>query len=431
LGQTLLAARARAQQIDTARALSALRDAAAACEADNGTLWGRSLCGPITLVDRSTRLVIANDTVAGVRFLPYGSAFITTLPANRFIANTAFPWGDRQWTMVALPLPEDRYARVTLVMHEVFHREQSSLGLSQVDALNNHLDFGEGRTWLRLELRALAEAIRATDVADVRRHAEAALLFRARRRANYPGSDSTETALEIQEGLAEYTGQRLAMQLTRAGESRVADHVAGYEKRSSFVRSFAYATGPGIGVLLHRVAPRWRLLLRTKRDLSGLLADAVGFKVPRDLDKAARSRAAAYGFAEVDSAERARDASRATMLAEFRTRFSSGPTITLRQTRDSLSWGFDPNSLIAFDLKSVVYPFGTFNAPWGSLNVEKNGVLVANDLSGIRVGLSGGAPSADARQVSGDGWTATLNPGWIFAPDPGKPGSWVVVRAKP
>ncbi|MGZ3467888.1 MAG: DUF1272 domain-containing protein [Gemmatimonadaceae bacterium] len=47
---------AKAQQLDTARALSALRDARAACESDAGALWGRSLCGPIALVDRQTRL---------------------------------------------------------------------------------------------------------------------------------------------------------------------------------------------------------------------------------------------------------------------------------------------------------------------------------------------------------------------------------------
>src|SRR5258706_10647227 len=142
------------QQLDTARALSALRDARAACESDAGTLWGRSLCGPIALVDRQTRLVIANDTVAQKHFLRLDDAFVTTFPENQYVANTSFPWGGRTWTMVALPLPKDRYARVTLVMHEAFHREQESLGLRQSDALNNQLDMRPGRTWLRLEYRA-------------------------------------------------------------------------------------------------------------------------------------------------------------------------------------------------------------------------------------------------------------------------------------
>ena len=141
---------ASGQQIDTSRALSTLRDAQTACSMDGGSLWKRSLCGPIALVDRQTRLVIANDTVAGKHFLRLGDAYVTTLPENQYVANTSFPWGGRTWTMVALPLPKDRYARVTLVMHEVFHREQEALGLRQPDALNNQLDMRPGRTWLRL-----------------------------------------------------------------------------------------------------------------------------------------------------------------------------------------------------------------------------------------------------------------------------------------
>ncbi|MFL5551026.1 MAG: hypothetical protein ACJ77Q_11200, partial [Gemmatimonadaceae bacterium] len=137
IGTTFFAlpAAAFSQELDTARALSALRDAKSACDADAGALWGRRLCGPIALVDRQTRLVLANDTVPGRHYLKLGDVFVMTLPANQYIANTSFSWGNRSWTMVALPLPADRFARTDLVMHEVFHREQPALGLRQPDAL--------------------------------------------------------------------------------------------------------------------------------------------------------------------------------------------------------------------------------------------------------------------------------------------------------
>src|SRR5438552_19124706 len=71
---------ATAQQLDTARALSALRDAKSACDLDAAALWNRSLCRPIALVDRQTRLVIANDTVAGRHFGALGEGYLTRLP---------------------------------------------------------------------------------------------------------------------------------------------------------------------------------------------------------------------------------------------------------------------------------------------------------------------------------------------------------------
>jgi hypothetical protein len=417
------------QQLDTARSLSALRDARASCEADAGALWGRSLCGPIALVDRQTRLVIANDTVKGTHFVAFGGAYLTTLPANQYVANTSFEWGGRTWTMVSLPLPADRFARVGLVMHEVFHREQASLGLRQPDALNNQLDMRPGRTWLRLEYRALARALESLpDTVAARHHAEAALLFRAERRALYPGSDSLEATLEIQEGLAEYTGQRLAMQLTGESVGRVAKYVRDFETTPTFVRAFAYGTGPAIGMLLDAFDRSWRTTVRTNRDIGALLARAIHFKVPRNVAAAARSRANDYGWSDVDRSEAARDSVRAPLLRDYRARLVDGSTITLRQSKDSLSWSFDPTELIGFDLYSTVYPSGDFSAPWGKLTVEKGGVLVRNDFSSITVEARPTPVATESRELKGDGWALTLNPGWELSPDPQKVGSFVVAR---
>jgi hypothetical protein len=423
-------AQASGQQIDTARALSALRDAKAACEMDGRTLWRRSLCGPIALADRQTRLVIANDTVAGKHFLRLSDAYVTTLPENQYVANTSFPWGGRTWTMVVLPLPKDRYARVSLVMHEVFHREQEALGLRQPDALNNQLDMRPGRTWLRLEYRALSRALEAPDQKAVRHHAESALLFRAERRSLYPGSDSLEETLEIQEGLAEYTGQRLAMQLTGEGPARVAKYVRDYETTPTFVRAFAYGTGPALGVVLDQFDPGWRDSVRTNRDIGALLAKAIALKLPRNLAAVARTRAQEYGWDQVDRTEAARDSVRAPMLLEYRARLQDGPTITLIQSRDSLSWSFDPTELIGFDLSSAVYPSGNFSAGWGKLTVERRGVLVANDFSRIRVAASRIPIATGARTINGDGWTLVLNPGWAVQPDPSRPGSFIAIRER-
>ncbi|HEV2016717.1 MAG TPA: hypothetical protein VGQ98_00285 [Gemmatimonadaceae bacterium] len=417
------------QQIDTARALSALRDARTACETDAGTLWKRSLCGPIALVDRQTRLVIANDTVAGKHFLRLGDAYVTTLPENQYIANTSFPWGGRTWTMVALPLPRDRFARADLVMHEVFHREQEALGLRQPDALNNQLDMRPGRTWLRLEYRALAWALESLpELKKAGHHAESALLFRAQRRSLYPGSDSLEATLEIQEGLPEYTGQRLAMQLTGEGPARVAKYVRDYETTPTFVRAFAYGTGPALGVLLDQFTPSWRDAVRTKRDMGALLAQAIEFQRPRNLGAIARARAQEYGWDEIDRTEAARDSARAPAMRDYRARLGTGPTITLRQSKDSLAWSYDPTELIGFDLYSTVYPSGNFSAPWGKLTVERGGVLVQNDFSRIRIGAPAPPLPGEAKEIKGDGWTLLLNPGWSLRADPSRPGSLIAEK---
>jgi hypothetical protein len=332
--------------------------------------------------------------------------------------------------MVALPLPRDHFARIDLVMHEVFHREQQALGLRQADALNNQLDMRPGRTWLRLEYRALARALESLpDQNAARHHAESALIFRGERRSLYPGSDSLEATLEIQEGLPEYTGQRLAMQLTGETPARVAKYVRDYEASTpTFVRAFAYGTGPAIGVLLDQFDPAWREQVRTNRDIGALLAGAIHFQRPRNLDQTARARAREYGWDEVDRTEAARDSARGPTMQVYRARLGTGPVVTLLQSKDSLAWSYDPTELVGFDLQSTVYPSGNFSAPWGKLTVDHGGVLVRNDFSWIRIGLPPAPIAAGARETKGDGWSLALNPGWSLRPDPSRPGSFVAER---
>lgn len=394
----------QSQSVDTATALDALRDAATACHQDAGALWSRSLCGPIALVDRRTRRVIANDT---------------NPPAGTGYANTSITWAGRSWAMVMLPLPSDRFDRVALVMHEVFHREQAALGLAGNDPPNNQLDQRDGRRWFRLELRALAAALESDDKA-ARSHIEDALTFRARRRALYPLADSLEPALEMQEGLPEYTGDRLAMTLIGEGPSRVARRVREFQSNPTYVRSFAYATGPALGLLLDRFALGWREELHKTPDPARILAQHLHFRAPRDAER----RAKAYDVAAIDREEAARDSARRGAMTAYRARLVDGPVLTL--TQSNLNRNFDPLTLIGFDIKNTIYPTGVFSADWGSLEVTSGGALVANDFRRLVVSAPSQLPI-----LRGEGWVLTLNPGWSVVAAPRRSGSYVLRQGGP
>ncbi|MEO7457164.1 MAG: hypothetical protein ABIY52_12950 [Gemmatimonadaceae bacterium] len=415
----------QAQALDTATTLGALREAGAACRADAGALWGRSLCGPIALADRQTRLVIANDSAFRRGFLPYGDAFVTSAPPGTGFANTSFRWADREWAMIMLPLPTDRFDRIALVMHEVFHREQAALLLAGQDPPNNQLDQRDGRRWLRLELHALAAALDALpgDDRGARANAADALVFRAMRRVLYPLADSLEPMLEMQEGLAEYSGVTLAMRATGESPGRGARRIRAFQSSPTYVRSFAYATGPALGILLDRFADGWRIQVRTTKDPARLLARAIAFTPPADLARAAERAAARHDVARIDREEAARDSVRRPMLAAYRARLVDGPALTFEQS--SLNRNFDPSSLIGFDMLNTLYPTGTFSAEWGTLEVAA-GVLVSNDYRQLTVAAPPTPPGADNRVIKGDGWSLTLSPGWAVVRDGAKAGSYRV-----
>ncbi len=227
--------------IDAGLARQYFAEAKALSERDNGALWKVPLCGPLLFVDYDTRYAVANQTDAEGRLKPVDGVFAGTAPPELGVANTATKWAGVEWTMVIWPLPEYKQPRMRLMMHECFHRVQSGISLKFTDAQNGHLDSIEGRIWLQMEWRALEHAYwqqgeeRKRDVAD-------AVYFRNYRRSLFPAAESNENWLEMNEGMAEYTGFKLSTSSPEEYAVAVAAWLRSAPSRTpSYGRSFAYA----------------------------------------------------------------------------------------------------------------------------------------------------------------------------------------------
>lgn len=249
------ASRAQTSSIDTALAHQYFDEAEQICRADSGKLWGVSLCAPMLFVDRKTRLIVANKSDAENRLTKEGNVFTGRLPERVNIANTATDWSGTRWAMIVWPLPENEFERRSLLAHESWHRIQDTLKLPGSMPANSHLDSMQGRLWLQLEWRALAAAL-TTKGEQRQAAAKNALTFRAHRRMLFPQADAEERALEMNEGLAEYTGVKLS------GRPNLAQYAASQlkeaEGKETFVRSFAYASGTAYGILLDEAGAAWR-----------------------------------------------------------------------------------------------------------------------------------------------------------------------------
>lgn len=426
----LLAAPAfAADGIPTEAARSVFGEAQTICERDAGRLWGASLCLPIMLVDPESRMMATNVQDGGHLLQARDGVFVGTLPLDANIANTAMEWSGTRWTQVMWPLPGDPGRRGVLLAHELFHNLQPGLRIGLKHGGDNaHLAGFEGRYWLQLEWRALARALQAGDDGEGREAVLDALAFRAERQRSFPDAKGNEDALELNEGLAEYTGVMLAG--TNAAERRAAAlhdldvHVAD----ASFVRSFAYATGPAYGILLDRYRPGWREELGGDEDasLSDLLAGVVGFR--RD-DAARRVAATAPVYDEAQalrSAETLREQARLEQLARNRKRFVDGPVLVLALALDRVGVEFDPRVLQPLDDVGTVYPALRVTDDWGILEAD-GGALMKKDWSAVVVN----APVAgEAPALHGDGWTLALSPGWKLSPGE-RPGDFVLVKAAP
>jgi hypothetical protein len=220
--------------LDTAR--SAFAEARALCSADNGKLWGVSLCGPMLFADAQTREVVANTAFPG-SVQHANDLFVGTLPDAIQVSNTSVEFVGIRWTMVSWPLPTNSQSLAVLLLHESYHRIQPQLGLVASGGLgqNGHLDTEQGRIWLRGELHALSVALQTQGGARNQALRDA-LAMRAYRQMLFTDAAAQERGVELNESLAESTG--IDVGLAPAGRIAYAVRdIKNVEDASTYVRA--------------------------------------------------------------------------------------------------------------------------------------------------------------------------------------------------
>lgn len=173
---------------------------------ESKNIWGINLYGPILLVNTSTREIYSNFSDSENVLTKEGTIYKGVLPKEINIANTSLTWNGRDWAMIMLPLSKNKNDRINLLAHELFHRIQAKLGFNISDRTNVHLDLKKGRILLRLELEALKNALASQSVSERDMHLRNAFIFRKHRYLVFENAKKSENLLELNEGLAEYTG---------------------------------------------------------------------------------------------------------------------------------------------------------------------------------------------------------------------------------
>src|SRR4051812_24364802 len=394
-------------QVDPRKAQRYFQEATSLCERDAGRLWGVSLCGPMVIFDQAT------GTRATSQPEPGG-------PPPRFPGNADGPvsWGGLRWFAYPLwMLPEnDPDVRQQNMLHGLFHRIQPELTFSQgnSDGSNEHLDTFQGRLWIQLEWRALRRALETTESDRAEAIADA-LAFRRERRRLFSVAADNERRDEIREGLASYTG--IAAWANSPADARRAAASALAGEGESFVGNFEAASGPAYGVLLDDFMPEWRRQLRSTSDLGDMLGSAINRPPATDLAVAA----ARYDGASLRTAEEARDRAQQIRVAELRKRFVDGSVLTMPAGGSGTS---DTRGSVGIPgVGTVLFNNFTLSARWGRLNADA-GVLRSADGANLSVPVTS---PLEGTILRGDGWSVTLNAGWVVQPA-ARPGSFTIVR---
>lgn len=369
-------------------------------------LWNKNIYAPLLLVDPKTRQVFANEPDSAGILKPIGNMFSGILPTAINIANTAVDFNGKKWAMIMLPLATNRQDRINLLAHELFHVAQPALGFALHNPNNNHLDQKNGRVYLRMELEALQKAVQSTAKKELKKHLTNAMIFRKYRHQLYPGADSTENLLEMNEGIAEFTG----VAISRRAEEQLKNHfikeLNNFLINPTFVRSFAYQTIPVYGYLLYRTNKNWNKTITSQTNLTAYFAQAFHINIPIDLQKAVEELSGSYQGKLILQQETEREEKTKKMIATYKLKFIEQAHFEIQFSKMNVS--FDPRNIVPIADQGTVYPKIRVTDLWGILTVE-NGALMAAGWDKISITLP---TMIEGKKITGDGWLLELNDGY-------------------
>ena len=378
------------------------------------TAWPRKLYGPMLFVDNSTHTAWANMPDTGGILKQDGEIYKGTLPKSMIIANTSVDWGGKRWSMIRWPLPADHDDRLSLVLHESFHRIQDDLNLPAHSPTADHLSTREGRIYFFLELQALKSALNKPR--DKRRgDLVGALLFRRKRQLLFPGTFNNEQLLEANEGLAEYTGVILGRK--KEGLVQYLNAVIdSAEKKKSLIRSAPYITGPVYGYLLHDVDTLWTLKVDSNSNFTDLIGKYYQIKaIPSNIEAEVNNRSGRYDGVRITASENLKYAEHQQLQKQYIDIFTIKPVLIIALKKVNV--GFNPNNLFDLGAYGTVYPTMTITDNWGKLNVTNGEGALMKDWQVVYLPVKKDMALTGGKTVEGDGWKLSLVPGWKVIPD--------------
>jgi hypothetical protein len=367
-------------------------------------LWNIDLYGPILVVDSKSRMVFSNFPDSSGILKQDGEIFSGTLPNNISIANTAIHWSGKSWAMIMLPLPENKSERLDLLSHELFHRSQPVLGFKMNNPANSHLDQKEGRVYIRLELEALRKAMTAKSKTEVNRNLTNALYFRNHRYSVYRNAKQSENSLELNEGLATYTGIFMSGRDNSQMKEYFENKITEFQTYPTFVRSFAYLTIPLYGTLLNKSDKYWNRRTDNNTNLTDFFIRSFRLHIPDTLGVETMDQ---YGLLKINSEETGREERIKNIMAQYKAKFIEQAHLEIRFEKMSIS--FDPRNIMPLEGYGTVYPTLRVSDNWGILTVT-DGALLGAGWDKVTVS----EPTLiNKDKVAGNGWTIDLASGYF------------------
>jgi hypothetical protein len=377
------------------------------CKNDDGKLWGKNLYGPLMFVDRPTRKIFANQPDKDGILKEKDGVYMGDYPREFIIDYKPQEFGGTLFAMTVLPPQEDDYRIKTRAIHSFFHCFQKGAGLEPAGFNTKHMDDKNARLWLKLEWRALRNAInndgelRLQSIRD-------ALIFRGARQEFYPMSVIDENRFEDYEGLTTFTSITLCEDTIGEAKRRLIENLDRTYKFQSYGRNYGLIHGALYAYLAHEKGFDFKTIHSDTIDMGNEVKTLYNIQLPAICRDVAGSIALGYDIESIYKEEEQRLADIKERIHREVSTFTERPVVYFEL--ESPYFDFEPEDIRSLDTLGTIYTSMRVSDNWGKLTVDKGGCLVSYNLKFLRITAKNFKESKN--HFYGDGWQLILNNDW-------------------
>lgn len=360
---------------------------------EENIIWNISLNAPILVTIPEENIVVANQKVAG--FKKYKDVYYGQNKDIVTGGQGGKRWNNKNWAFFTYPFPTKYNSRVSLFFHECFHWAQDSLKLKGMWTNCSHFNESSARILLKLEIKALQISLKKEgSIADIKN----ALCFRKERYLLYETAKKDETSIEILEGLAEYTGRRLAGYLT-------GDIVKYIDEKGEYNgQTFAYLTGLLYGYSMDYAGVDWRKQITISDNFLDFTANIFNITLPDSIYIFNKINRHLYGYNEILQNERGKAVKIEALIETYLNDFWQNPVLEIEK-RSCTNVVFNSNSIVPLK-NGKVYNRVKITGDWGEIIID--GYVYIGDKILV----------TEPKQISGSiikgrGWNLQLKENWL------------------
>jgi len=389
------------------KAAKYFREVETICNKDNGNLWGKNLYGPLMYIDRPSRKIFANKPdKEGLLKLKDG-IYTGIYPRELIIDNICLEYGGTLFAMAPLPSEEDDYKIITRAVHGLFHCFQKNSGFEPSRFNTRLMDEKNARLWLKLEWRALRNAINNNGEQRIQSIRDA-LIFRGARRELYPSEKTDENKFENYEGLSTLTYTLLCSDSSEKINVNLLNYLDIIYKFQSYSRTYGFLHGALYGYLAYEKGFDFKSVRTDSLDLAYKVKELYNIQLPAICRDVAGSLALSYDIQSIYIEEEQRLTDIKERIHRQISIFTEKPVVYLEL--ESPYFDFEPEDIRSLDTLGTIYTAIRVSDNWGKLTVENGGCLVSYNLKSMRI------TAKNFRKVKnhiyGDGWHIILNNEW-------------------